>query len=273
MGSTVSRHLRSSVPPVGGEAIKGAPQYFFVLDSPISKTFEKLIYHRLNHYFSNRNILASEQFGFRAKHSTSHVITDVTNKLQNFCDNRNFTCLILLDLSKALDTVNHQILLNKLEKYGVRGNSLKLINDYLTNRKQVVSVNNVFSEQKSIACGVPQGSTLVPLLFRLFSICVNDLPNASNFETRPFADDTALLLSDENLIALNSKVNSELLKVETWLNANKLTLNYAKTKYLLIKPKTNSSQLCKFTPTIKGIELQKCQSAKHLGIILHENLT
>ena len=78
--------------------------------SPFSKTFEKLIYHRLNHYFSNRDILTSEQFGFRAKHSTSHVITDVTNKLQNFCDNRNFTCLILLDLPKAFDTVNHQIL-------------------------------------------------------------------------------------------------------------------------------------------------------------------
>ena len=102
---------------------------------------------------------------------------------------------------------------------------------------------------------------------------VNDLPNASNFETRLFADDTALLLSDENLIALNNKVNSELLKVETWLNAKKVTLNYAKTKYLLIKPKTNSSQLCKFTLTINGIELQKCQSAKYLGIILDENLT
>ena len=106
--------------------------------SPFSKTFEKLIYHRLNHYFSNRNILTSEQFGFRAKHSTGHVISDVTNKLQNFCNNRNFTCLILLDLSKAFDTVNNQILLNKLEKHGVRGNSLTLINDYLTNRKQVV---------------------------------------------------------------------------------------------------------------------------------------
>ena len=144
----------------------------------------------------------------------------------------------------------------------------------MTNRKQVVSINDVFSEQKSIACGVPQGSTLGPLLF---SIDVNDLPNASNFEIRLFADDTALLLSDENLIALNNKVNSELLIVETWLNANMLTLNYAKTKYLpvLIKPKTNSSPLCKFTLTMKGIELQKCQSAKYLGIIpvLDENLT
>ena len=99
------------------------------------------------------------------------------------------------------------------------------------------------------------------------------MPNVSNFQTRQFADDTAQLLSDENLIGLNNKVNSELLKVETWLNANKLTLNYAKTKYLLIKPKTNSSQLCKFTLTIKGIALQKCQSAKYLGIILDENLT
>ena len=84
--------------------------------SPFSKTFEKLIYHRRNHYLSNRNILTSEQFGFRAKHSTSHVITDVTNKLQNFCNNRNFTCLILLDLSKTFDTVNHQSLLKRTGK-------------------------------------------------------------------------------------------------------------------------------------------------------------
>ena len=237
--------------------------------SPFSKIFEKIIYIKLNNYFSYHNILTNEQFGFRVKRSTSHVICDVINKLQNSRDNKKFTCLILLDLSKAFDTMNYKILLSKLEKYGVRGNSLKLIKYYLTNRKQVVHVNNTYSDQQSIVCGVQQGSTLGSLLF---SIYINDLPNASKFETRLFADDTALFLSNDNLKTLNKDVNYELLNIEALLNANKLSLNDSKTKYLLIKPKTKTSQLCKFAVTIKGIELEKCQSAKYLGIILDENL-
>ena len=237
--------------------------------SPFSKIFEKIVYNRLNNYFCNHNILTNEQFGFRVKHSTSHVICDIINKLKNFCDTKKFTCLILLHLSKAFDTVNHKILLSKLEKYGVRGNSLKLPNDYLTNRKQVVHVNNTYSDQQSIVCGVPQGSTLGPLLF---SIYINDLPNASKFETLLFAGDTALFLSNDNLKTLNKDVNYKLLNIEAWLNANKLSLNYSKTKYLLIKPMAKTSQWCKFAVTIKGIELEKCQSAKYLGIILDKNL-
>ena len=101
---------------------------------------------------------------------------------------------------------------------------------------------------------------------------INDLPNASKFETRLFADDTALFLSNDYLKTLNKDVNYELLNIEAWLNANKLSLNYSKTKYLLIKPKTKTSQLCKFAVTIKGTELEKCQSGKYLGIILDENL-
>ena len=141
----------------------------------------------------------------------------------------------MLDLLKAFDTVNHKILISKLENYGVRENSLKLINDYLTNRKQVFHVNNTYSDQQSIVCGVPQGSTLGPLLL---SIYVNDQPKASKFETQLFAEDTALFPFDEHLKTLNKDVNYELHNIEAWLNVNKLSLNYSKTKYLLIKPKT-----------------------------------
>ena len=108
-----------------------------------------------------------------------------------------------------------------------------------------------------------------PLLFLIY---IYDLPKASKFETRLFADDTVLFLSNDDLKTLHKDVNYELLNIEAWLNANKLSLNYSKTKYLLIKPKTKTSQLCKFAVTIKGIELEKCQSAKYLGIILDENM-
>ena len=174
--------------------------------SPISKIFEKIIYHQLNNYFTTLNLIAKEQFSFRTKHSSNHVISDVINKLQNLHDNKYITCLILLDLSKAFDTVNHDILLDKLEKYGIRNNSLHLITNYLTNRKQIVYINNSYSTPQTIKCGVPQGYILGPLLF---SIYINDLPKASHFETLLYADDTALILSEKELDTLNKNVNKE----------------------------------------------------------------
>ena len=106
----------------------------------------------------------------------------------------------------------------------------------------------------------------------LFSIYINDLPKAYNFETRLFADDTALLLTDSDLTSLNYKVNIELSEVELWLNANELTLNYSKTKYLLIKPKSKLPNSCNFNISLNGISIEKCCKAKYLGLILNENL-
>ena len=160
--------------------------------SSFSKIFEKIIYDRLNKYFFSNSIISKEQLGFRAGHSTTHVFTDVISKLQTYRDNKNFTCLILLDLSKAFNTVDHSILLNKLEKYGVRGNVLNLLKSYVNNRQQVVHIQNTFSVSHYVRC-VPQGFVLGPLLF---SIYINDSPKVSSFETRLFADDTALMLSD-----------------------------------------------------------------------------
>ena len=146
----------------------------------------------------------------------------------------------MLDLSKAFDTVNHDILLDKLEKYGIRNNSLHLNTNYLTNKKQIVHINNSYSTPQTIKCGVPQGFILGPLLF---SIYINDLPKASQFETRLYADDTALILSEKELDILNKNINKELIKVKNWLNKNKLSPNLAKTKYMLIKPNIKNFHL------------------------------
>ena len=110
----------------------------------------------------------------------------------------------MLDLSKAFDTVDHNILLNKLEKYGIRNKSLHLITNYLTNRKQIIDNNNSYSTPQTIKCGVPQGSILRPLLFPIY---INDLPKSSHFETRSYADDAALILSKKKLDTLNKNVN------------------------------------------------------------------
>ena len=147
-----------------------------------------------------------------AKHSTNHVISDAINKLQNLRDNKQITCLTLPDLLKAFDTVNHCILLSKLEKHGIRGHSLSLISNYITDRKHLVYLSNTYSSKQAITCGFPQGSKLRPLLF---SIYINDLPKASNFETRLYTADTALMLSGIDLNEINKNVNNELIRVES----------------------------------------------------------
>ena len=175
------------------------------------------------------------------------------------------TCAIFLDLAKAFDTVSHTILLRKLEKYGIRGNSLNLLKSYLNGRSQFVKINNSSSAYMEIEFGVPQGSILGPLLFLIY---INDLPNASNFFIRLFADDTFLCAQNENIIKLENEVNSELQKVYNWLVSNKLTLNVSKSKFMIVSRKRQ----CSMTIKINDENLEKCDSYKYLGVYIDKDL-
>ena len=160
---------------------------------PFSKIFEKCISEQLYCYRQEFKLLSPNQFSFTKGRSTTHAVRQLCDEFVDNLDNGKITCAVFLDLSKVFDTVNHQILIKKLEQYGIRGLPPLLLISYLNDRYQYTIVNNVKSNLKQVTCGVPQGFTLGPLLFLIY---INDLPCISKFNAKLFADDTVLTLSN-----------------------------------------------------------------------------
>jgi hypothetical protein len=177
---------------------------------------------------------------------------------------------IFLDLSKAFDTVNHDILFDKLSFYGIRGLPLDWLKNYFLNRFQYVEFNGSSSFYNSIKCGIPQGSILGPLLFLIY---INDICNASEFlELVIFADDTNLFFSHNDLNYLNTIINSELDKLSIWLQTNKLTVNINKSNYIIFKPRQRR-QLLDLNLEINKSSMNQVSEVVFLGVILDEHLS
>ena len=202
--------------------------------SVFDKIMEKLIHKRLYSFLMEHNILFHNQFGFRKNNSTTYALIEITERIKESIDKHKYGCGIFIDLRKAFDTVNHNILLSKLEHYGVRGNALRWFKSYLSNRKQYVFYNGESSKLKEITCGVPQGSVLGPLLFLLY---INDLPNITKvFQFFLFADDTNIYCDANTLDELQFLINKELKELQTWLIVNRLSLNIDKTNFVIFHP-------------------------------------
>ena len=236
--------------------------------SVLSKLIEKLTYKRLVKYLDKFSILNNSQFGFRSGHSTTHAIASIHERILENINSNKHTISIYLDLSKAFDSVDHTILLNKLSHYGIRGVSLQFFKSYLSDRQQFTVVNGEISNILSIICGVPQGSTLGPLLFLLY---INDLATASKFIVSLFADDTCLLLSHENLATLENTCNAELIHINNWFLANKLTANRTKaSKFMLTMGKIKMKQPESFNLYMGNTTLEKVKKVKYLGVIFDD---
>ena len=234
-----------------------------------SKIIEKVVHYQVYGYMQGNNLLTNNQFGFRKKLSTSDAITDMTQYVYDSLD-LNFTVIsIFLDFSKAFDTVNHNILLQKLDVYGIRGVAHDWFKSYLENRMQYVSVNGAISSLKPISHGVPQGSTLGPLLFLIF---INDFPKCSDiFKFTLFADDSTLTcrFNHCNLSSLKNELENHLVPVYEWLLSNRLKVNADKSNFIIFSYRKNLN----LDPLNFGNHLlTQVESTKFLGIFIDEHL-
>ena len=238
-----------------------------------SKILERLIFDRCIDFIDANEILNDKQFGFRPKHSTSMAISQLVDKINTAVEKNETTLGIFLDLSKAFDTIDHKILLHKLEYYGFRGIVLEWFKSYLNNRKQFVYYNNCKSDMESIKCGVPQGSILGPLLFILY---VNDITNTSSIlDFILFADDTTILYSNKDIKNNINTVNEELNEVSNWFKANKLSVNATKTNYMILGTShmTSAKMQNDLSITLNDTALEKVKTTKFLGVLIDECLT
>jgi hypothetical protein len=237
--------------------------------SSFSKILEKLMYKRCVSFLNDYKLLYELQFGFREKYNTNLAMIHLIDKISTEINDNNFVLGLFIDLRKAFDTVNHEILLKKLHYHGIRGISLKWFESYLKNRKQYVQFNNKMSEEQTIKCGVPQGSILGPLLFILY---MNDFSKASTKCTSLlFADDTNIFMSGKNLNDLIKNMNNEISKIVKWLNINKLSLNIEKTNYMIFRsPSKNINKSENIR--INNISINEVNHTKFLGVILDNKL-
>ena len=224
----------AKVTPLFKKGLKSDPNNYRPISviPVVSKVLEKIVYNQLYHYLDDDKLLLGCQSGFRSLHSTLTALLEATDAWSVNIDNGLLNGVVFIDLTKAFDTIDHEIILRKMSYLGVNQAAIKWFSSYLSGRTQRCSVNGKLSTARTLSCGVPQGSILGPLLFLIY---INDLPNSlQNAVPRMFAENTNLTLSVKTLTELKLALAPELNNLSCWLKANKLSLNVAKTELMII---------------------------------------
>lgn len=238
------------------------------LITTLAKIFERVICDRVEGFVNQHKILSDRQFGFKKNTGTNDALSEVVNEINLAKDKGHFTTLLMLDLQKCFDTIPHNYLLKKLEILGIRGLGGKLLKSYITGRTQRAKINEISSSEGLITIGLPQGSIMAPILFKLY---INDIFQLKLYgKLTTFADDTSSTNSAPNREQLYREANSDFNQIRDWLQINQLSLNVQKTTYLEIKKKK---------PVVSGNDdhkikdIQKAKSAKYLGIVIDEKMS
>ena len=244
-----------------------------MFSQPLSKVLEKIVCEQLANHLEDNNLLYEHQCGFRRAHSTYQPILHFCNNVLASLASKQLNLAIFIDLKKAFDTVSIDVLLGKLDHYGIVGRANLWFANYLRNRTQYTLANGIRSNPRTVSIGVPQGSVAGPLLFL---ILINDLAKATDFGTILFADDTTFQLAGPVQTDLFSLANKNLLRAEDWFAANFLMLNSAKTKYILFSPKNShthdlSLKLCGANIERIGSDC-KTKFFKFLGVLIDDKL-
>ena len=210
------------------------------------------------------------QSGFRSSYSTDTCLIHLSDFIKLECDKGNYTGMVMLDLQKAFDTVNHEILLSKLKCIGLNENSVLWFKSYLTGRTQVVDVDGTLSDAKGITCGVPQGSILGPLLFLIY---VNDMSAAVKCKLLLYADDSALMVSGKDISVIEETLSVELESVSEWLTENKLSLHLGKTESILFASKQRLHKHDSIKVSCGGNDIESKSQVTYLGVTLDQSLS
>ena len=221
---------------------------------------------------NSNQLLNTNQSGFRPLHSTSTAMINITDDWLSSFDHGELVGVVMLDLKKAFDTVDLDILIQKLKHYGVDDKGINWFNSYLKGRSHFTTINGKNSSFRPVSCGIPQGSIIGPLIFIIY---INDLPlHVSHCKVSMYADDTALYYPSKNESDLIDKINEDMTGVKEWLKRNKLSLNVEKTEFILLgtRSKLRNIHDDKITITINGTPLKHVHTCKHLGVIVDENL-